>query len=83
MVYCQSSNTLVAPAIAMSVVNVAPGQFDSLTFSVSSDNTGLKPEVRRSQKMVDLCRLGYFSCVVLLACGKRDKIKEAQSVKFG
>lgn len=46
MVDDQSSNTLVAPAIAMSVVNVVPGQFETLTFSVSSDSAGMKPEVR-------------------------------------
>lgn len=46
MVDNQSSNTLVAPAIAMSVVNVVPGQFDTLTFSVSSDGAAMKPEVR-------------------------------------
>lgn len=46
MVDYQSSDTLVAPAIALSVVNVAPGQFDTLAFSVSSDGAGLKPEVR-------------------------------------
>ncbi|XP_075875951.1 adhesion G-protein coupled receptor G4-like [Nelusetta ayraudi] len=45
MVDYQSSYTLVAPAIAVSVVNVVPGQFDTLTFSVSSDSTGMKPEV--------------------------------------
>lgn len=45
MVNEQSTYTLVAPAIAVSVVNVVPGQFDTLTFSVSSDSTGMKPEV--------------------------------------
>lgn len=48
MVDEQGSYTLVAPAIAVSVVNVVPGQFDSLTFSVSSDGTGMKPEVSRA-----------------------------------
>lgn len=47
MVDDQSSYILVAPAIAVSVVNVVPGQFDTLTFSVSSDSTGMKPEVSR------------------------------------
>lgn len=45
MVGYQSSYTLVAPAIAISVVDVGPGQFNSVTFSVSSDPTGMKPEV--------------------------------------
>lgn len=47
MVDDQSSYILVAPGIAVSVVNVVPGQFDTLTFSVSSDSTGMKPEVSR------------------------------------
>lgn len=45
MVGYQSSYTLVAPAIAISVVDVETAQFNSLTFSVSSDPTGTKPEV--------------------------------------
>lgn len=45
MVDYQGSFTLVAPAIAMSVVDVVPGQFSSLTFGVSSDRAGTKPEV--------------------------------------
>ncbi|XP_076607137.1 adhesion G-protein coupled receptor G4-like [Chaetodon auriga] len=39
------SSTLVAPAIAISVVDVVPGQFGSLTFGVSSDRTGTRPEI--------------------------------------
>ncbi len=45
MVGYQDSFTLVAPAIAVSVVDVVPGEFDSLTFGVSSDNEGITPEV--------------------------------------
>lgn len=45
MVGSQSSYTLAAPAIAISVVDVGPGQFNGLTFSVSSDPAGMKPEV--------------------------------------
>ncbi|KAM8898096.1 adhesion G-protein coupled receptor G6 [Spinachia spinachia] len=45
MVEYQGSFTLVAPAIAMSVVDVVPGQFTSLTFGVSSDGAGTKPEI--------------------------------------
>lgn len=45
MVDYQGSFILVAPAIAMSVVDVVPGQFSSLTFGVSSDRAGTKPEV--------------------------------------
>ncbi|XP_075957520.1 adhesion G-protein coupled receptor G2 [Anarhichas minor] len=45
MVDYQGSFTLAAPAIAMSVVDVVPGQFSSLTFGVSSDRAGTKPEI--------------------------------------
>ncbi|GLD71162.1 adhesion G-protein coupled receptor G4 [Lates japonicus] len=45
MVGYEGSSTLVAPAIAISVVDVVPGQFNSLTFGVLSDRTGTKPEI--------------------------------------
>ncbi|XP_039633907.1 adhesion G-protein coupled receptor G4 [Perca fluviatilis] len=45
MVCYEGSSTLVAPAIAISVVDVVPGQFSSLTFGVSSDRAGTKPEI--------------------------------------
>ncbi|KAL6098854.1 adgrg4 [Pungitius sinensis] len=45
MVDYKDSFTLIAPAIAMSVVDVVPGQFSSLTFGVSSDRGGTKPEI--------------------------------------
>ncbi|XP_071316458.1 adhesion G-protein coupled receptor G4-like isoform X2 [Trachinotus anak] len=45
MVGYDSSSTLVASAVAISVVDVVPGQFSSLTFGVSSDRTGTKPEI--------------------------------------
>ncbi|XP_029304335.1 adhesion G-protein coupled receptor G4 [Cottoperca gobio] len=45
MVAYEGSSTLVAPAIAISVVDVVPGQFSSLTFGVSSDRAGTKPEI--------------------------------------
>ncbi|XP_034746737.1 adhesion G-protein coupled receptor G4-like [Etheostoma cragini] len=45
MVCYEGSATLVAPAIAISVVDVVPGQFSSLTFGVSSDRSGTKPEI--------------------------------------
>lgn len=45
MVGYEGSSTLVAPAIGISVVDVLPGQFSRLTFGVSSDQTGTKPEV--------------------------------------
>lgn len=48
MVGYEGSSTLVASAVAISVVDVAPGQFNSLTFGVSSDPTGTKPEVQQS-----------------------------------
>lgn len=45
MVGYEGSYTLVAPTLAISVVDVVPGQFCSLTFGVSSDRTGTNPEV--------------------------------------
>ncbi|XP_035807231.1 adhesion G-protein coupled receptor G4 [Amphiprion ocellaris] len=45
MVGYENSSTLVAPAVAISVVDVASGQFNSLTFGVSSDWAGTKPEI--------------------------------------
>lgn len=45
MVGYEGRSTLVAPAIAISVVDVDPEEFDSLTFGVSSDRAGKKPEV--------------------------------------
>ncbi|XP_044077831.1 adhesion G-protein coupled receptor G4 isoform X2 [Siniperca chuatsi] len=45
MVGYEGSSTLVAQAIAISVVDVVPGQFGSLTFGVSSDRAGTKPEI--------------------------------------
>lgn len=43
----EDSATLVAPAIAISVVDISRGQFSSLTFGVSSDRAGRKPEVSK------------------------------------
>ncbi|XP_070700181.1 adhesion G-protein coupled receptor G4-like [Pempheris klunzingeri] len=45
MVGYEGSTTLVAPAIGISVVDIVPGQFGSLTFGVSSDRAGTKPEI--------------------------------------
>ncbi|XP_056254325.1 adhesion G-protein coupled receptor G4 isoform X2 [Seriola aureovittata] len=45
MVGYEGSYTLVASAVAISVVDVVPGQFSSLTFGVSSDRAGTKPEI--------------------------------------
>ncbi|KAF3705649.1 Adhesion G-protein coupled receptor G4 [Channa argus] len=44
MVGYEGTFTLVAPAIGISVVDVVPGQFSSLTFGVSSDSTGTNPQ---------------------------------------
>ncbi|KAM7398262.1 hypothetical protein PAMA_006254 [Pampus argenteus] len=41
----EGSFTLAAPSIAISVVDVVPGQFGSLTFGVSSVRAGSKPEI--------------------------------------
>ncbi|KAF3841062.1 hypothetical protein F7725_006924 [Dissostichus mawsoni] len=45
MVGYEGSSTLTAPSIAISVVDVVPGEFSSLTFGVSSDRAGKKPEI--------------------------------------
>ncbi|XP_014912099.1 adhesion G-protein coupled receptor G2-like [Poecilia latipinna] len=45
MVGYQGSYTLGARAVALSVVDVAPGQFSSLSFGVLSDWSGNKPEI--------------------------------------
>ncbi|XP_077362082.1 adhesion G-protein coupled receptor G4 [Festucalex cinctus] len=46
MVGFQDSATLVAPAVAVSMVDVAPGgHFAGLTFGVSSDGVGSKPQI--------------------------------------
>uniref|UniRef100_A0AAZ1XET0 Adhesion G protein-coupled receptor G4b n=2 Tax=Oreochromis aureus TaxID=47969 RepID=A0AAZ1XET0_OREAU len=38
-------STLVAPAIGITVVDVVPGEFNSLMIGVASDATGKKPEI--------------------------------------
>ncbi|XP_047234267.1 adhesion G-protein coupled receptor G4 isoform X2 [Girardinichthys multiradiatus] len=45
MVGYEGSCTLSAPAVAISVVDVVPGQFSSLSFGVMSDWTGNKAEI--------------------------------------
>ncbi|MED6258580.1 hypothetical protein ATANTOWER_009358, partial [Ataeniobius toweri] len=45
MVGYEGSYTLSAPAVAISVVDVVPGQFSSLSFGVMSDWTGNKAEI--------------------------------------
>ncbi|XP_028322799.1 adhesion G-protein coupled receptor G4-like isoform X2 [Gouania willdenowi] len=45
MVVYNGSSTLLAPAIAVSAVDVVPEEFESLTFGVSSDQTGTNPKV--------------------------------------
>ncbi|XP_041864482.1 adhesion G-protein coupled receptor G4-like isoform X2 [Melanotaenia boesemani] len=45
MVGYEGSSTLVAPAIGISVVDVVPGEFESLSFGVTSDWTGTMPEI--------------------------------------
>ncbi|XP_034463373.1 adhesion G-protein coupled receptor G4 [Hippoglossus hippoglossus] len=45
MVGYEGSYTLVAPTIAISVVDVVPDQFGTLTFGVLSDRAGSTPEI--------------------------------------
>lgn len=49
MVSNDSFSTLVAPSLALSVVDISRGPFKSLTFGVSSDQTGAKPEVKKGR----------------------------------
>lgn len=46
--YNRSSN-LVAPSLAISVVDIEPGPFTRLTFGVSADRAGSKPEVKQQE----------------------------------
>lgn len=41
----EGSSTLVAEKLAISVVDVKPGEFDNFSFGVLSDLTGTNPEV--------------------------------------
>ncbi|XP_054610465.1 adhesion G-protein coupled receptor G4-like isoform X2 [Dunckerocampus dactyliophorus] len=45
MVVLENSSSLVAPAVVVSMVDVVPGEFAGLTFGVSSDGMGSKPEI--------------------------------------
>ncbi|XP_077403345.1 adhesion G-protein coupled receptor G4 [Vanacampus margaritifer] len=45
MVGFQDSSTVVAPAVAVSMVDVVPGHFAGLTFGVSFHGAGSKPEI--------------------------------------
>lgn len=47
MVGYVGSSTLVAEALAISVVDVYPGEFDNFSFGVLSDLTGTNPEVAK------------------------------------
>lgn len=47
MVGYEGSYTLSARAVALTVVDVVPGQFNSLSFGVLSDWNGNKPEVAK------------------------------------
>lgn len=49
MVGNDSFSNLTAQFLAISVVDIHPGQFSSLTFGVSSDRTGKKPKVQQRQ----------------------------------
>lgn len=52
MVGNDSFSNLTAPSLAISVVDIHPGQFSSLTFGVSSDRAGAKPKVRQRQSFL-------------------------------
>lgn len=55
----EGSSTLVAPAMAISVVDVIPGLLGNLTFGVSSAQDGLNPEVSTSLQ----CDLYWIICI--------------------
>lgn len=46
--------TLVAPAMALSVVDVVPDHFDSLYFGVTCDLSGINPEVRHNSQLLNI-----------------------------
>lgn len=41
----EGSSNLVAPCLAISIVDIGNDQFKTLTFGVSSDQAGMKPQV--------------------------------------
>lgn len=50
MVGYNMSSKLAAPSLAISVVDIDPGPFTRLTFGVSSDRAGTKPEVKQQER---------------------------------
>lgn len=52
MVGNHSFSNLTAPSLAISVVDIRPGQFSSLTFGVSSDRAGAKPKVQQRRSFL-------------------------------
>lgn len=53
MVGYNMSSKLAAPWLAISVVDIDPGPFTRLTFGVSSDRAGAKPEVKRQERFLE------------------------------
>lgn len=64
----EGSYTLVAPALAISVVDVDPGDFSTLTFSVLSGHVGAKPEVRKATATTQCPQVLSSSEQTILSC---------------
>lgn len=54
MVGYNRSSTLAAPWLAISVLDIHPGPFTRLTFGVSADRAGTKPEVKQQERLSGL-----------------------------
>lgn len=68
----EGSSTLVAPAIGIAVVDVVPGEFNSLMIGVASDATGKKPEV---------CKFSSsFCCSLRTSAGLLDYVYKAAAM---
>lgn len=57
------SSSLVAPALAISVVNIDPTNFHNLTFGVSSTNKGSYTEVSTPDGTGKLCMHVYIQYI--------------------
>lgn len=69
MVGYEGSYTLGARAVAISVVDVTPGQFSSLSFGVLSDWSSNKPEVVKHHSYQ---KIQVLTCVSVIENGKSN-----------
>lgn len=70
MVGYKGSYTLGARAVAISVVDVSPGQFSSLSFGVLSDWSGNKPEVVKHLSYQKIQKV--LTCVSVIEAPGKD-----------